>query len=241
MRIWGATVFISKFEIRDSKFSVRGFRILTALTVMGLIGCRQDMQDQPKYKDLRGSAFFDDMRSARPVVEDTVARGSLRGGERFATGKDNGQLVAALPVPLTRDLLARGRDRYEIFCTPCHGMTGNGLGIVVQRGFRQPNSFHIDRLREAPIGYFYDVMTKGFGSMMDTSAQIPPLDRWAIAAYIRTLQLSQRTTIADVPMADRGALESPEAPGRPAPFPVDTDDWKKALEIEKRLSTMDKE
>ena len=192
------------------------------------------MQDQPKYKDLRGSAFFDDKRSARPVVEDTVARGFLLADQRFLTGKENGQPIAALPVPLTRNLVARGRDRYAIYCTPCHGMTGNGLGIVVQRGFRQPPSLHIDRLREAPVGYFYDVMTHGFGSMMDYAAQIPPGDRWAIAAYVRALQLSQRTTLADVPAEARPALESPDAPDKPPAFPVDSDDWRKALELEKK-------
>jgi hypothetical protein len=186
------------------------------------------MQDQPKYKDLRGSAFFDDKRSARPVVEDTVPRGFLHAGELFMTGKENGQPVAALPMPLTRQLLDRGRDRFQIFCTPCHGMTGNGLGMVVQRGYRQPTSFHIDRLREAPVGYFFDVMTKGFGAMLDYSSQIPPEDRWAVAAYIRALQLSQRTTIEDVPGDERGKLESPNAPAKAAPLPVDSDDWKHA-------------
>ncbi len=191
------------------------------------------MQDQPKYKNLRGSAFFEDKRSARPVVDDTVARGFLWADERFLTGKENGQPIATLPVPLTRALLERGRERFGIFCTPCHGMTGNGLGIVVQRGYRQPPSFHIDRLREAPVGYFYDVATHGFGAMMDYAAQIPAGDRWAIAAYIRALQLSQRTTIADVPADARPALDAATAPSKPAPFPIDTDDWKKALPIEK--------
>jgi Cytochrome C oxidase, cbb3-type, subunit III len=189
------------------------------------------MQDQPKYKDLRGSAFFDDGRSARPLPEDTVARGFLHADQRFATGKENGQPIATLPLPLTKELLSRGRERYEIYCTPCHGMTGDGLGIVVQRGFRRPNSFHIDRLRAAPVGYFFDVVTRGFGSMMDYSAQIPPQERWAIAAYIRALQLSQRTTLDDVPAAERPALESPDAPARPAPLPVGTDDWKGASRV----------
>ncbi len=201
-----------------------------ALAVISLAGCRQDMQDQPKYKDLRGSAFFDDQRSARPVVEDTVARGFLYADQRFLTGKENGQPLAALPLPLTRELLERGRGRYQIFCSPCHGMTGNGLGIVVQRGYRQPQAFHIDRLREVPVGYFYDVITRGFGAMMDYAAQIPPEDRWAIAAYVRALQLSQRTTLADVPPEARAALESPGAPGKPAPFPIDADDWVGSVE-----------
>jgi hypothetical protein len=199
-----------------------------AILVLGLSACRRDMQDQPKYKNLRGSAFFDDKRSARPVVEGTVARGHLYADQRFLTGKENGQPIAVLPVKLTRELLERGRQRYGIYCTPCHGLTGDGLGMVVQRGYRQPPSFHIDRLRESPVGYFYDVETHGFGSMMDYAAQIPQSDRWAIAAYIRALQLSQRTTIADVPVDARPALESAGAPGKPAALPIDTDDWKHA-------------
>ncbi len=204
--------------------------LLVASTVLSLAACRRDMQDQPKYKNLRGSAFFDDKRSARPVVEDTVARGFPYADQRFLTGKDNGQPIASLPVPLTRELLERGGQRYRIYCTPCHGLTGNGLGVIVQRGYRQPPSFHIDRLREAPVGYFYDVQTRGFGSMMDYAAQIPPSDRWAIAAYIRALQLSQRTTIADVPAAARPALESASAPDRAQPFPIGADDWRHAVD-----------
>ena len=198
--------------------------------------CRQDMQDQPKYKDLRGSAFFVDKRSARPVVEGTVPRGRPYGDTPFLTGKQNGQPVATLPMPLSRELLERGRDRYRIYCTPCHGLTGDGRGIVVQRGYRQPPAFNIDRLRAAPVGYFFDVQTNGFGAMMDYKAQIPPEDRWAIAAYLRVLQLSQGATLADVPSSERPALESPEAPGTAAPLPGGVDDWQKALEIEKELS-----
>ena len=207
-----------------------GRRVIGAALLLCLAACRQDMQDQPKYKNLRGSAFFADHRSARPVVEDTVARGFLSADQKFLTGKENGQPLSTLPVPLTKELLERGRDRYGIYCTPCHGLTGNGLGIVVQRGYRQPPSFHIDRLRAAPVGYFFDVQTQGFGAMMDYAAQIPPGDRWAIAAYIRALQLSQGTTIADVPAADRGALGASAAPARPPAFPIDTDDWRRAVD-----------
>ena len=199
-----------------------------AVLALSLAGCRQDMQDQPKYKNLRGSAFFEDQRSARPVVEDTVARGQLWNDERFTTGKENGKPLVALPMPLTRALLERGRDRFGIYCTPCHGLTGNGQGIVVQRGFRQPPSFHIDRLREVPVGYFFDVVSHGFGAMPDYAAQIPPSDRWAVAAYLRALQLSQRTTIADVPASARPALENLEAPAKAAPFPIGSDDWRRA-------------
>jgi len=206
--------------------------------LLALAACRQDMQDQPKYKDLRGSAFFDDHRSARPVVEGTVARGRPYGNTPFLTGKENGQPVATLPMPLTRELLERGRDRYRIFCTPCHGLTGDGRGIVVQRGYRQPPAFNIDRLRAAPVGYFYDVQTNGFGAMMDYAAQIPPADRWAIAAYLRVLQLSQNATLADVPPEARAALESPDAAPRAPAFPPGRDDWRGALPIEEELSTV---
>ena len=181
--------------------------IAAAALALGLVACRQDMQDQPKYKNLRGSAFFDDQRSARPLVEDTVARGALWQDDRLTTGKENGKLVAALPVPLTRALLERGRERFGIYCTPCHGLTGNGLGMVVQRGFRQPPSFDIDRLREVPVGYFFDVMSHGFGAMPDYAAQIPPADRWAIVAYVRALQLSAHATLAEVPAAERSRLD----------------------------------
>ena len=193
-----------------------------------LVSCRQDMQDQPKYKDLRGSAFFADGRSARPLVEDTVARGFLYADQKFATGKSGNDFVTQLPVPLTRALLERGRERFNIYCTPCHGMTGDGLGVVVQRGYRQPPSLHIDRLREAPVGYFFDVMTHGFGAMPDYAAQITPADRWAIAAYERALQLSQRTTIADVPAAERPTLD--KETGNAPPLPAEADDWKPAFE-----------
>jgi hypothetical protein len=209
---------------------------LIAVAALCLAGCRRDMQDQPKYKDLRGSAFFEDRRSARPVVEGTVPRGRPYGDTPFLTGKANGLPVSALPMPLTREILERGRDRYRIFCTPCHGLTGDGRGIVVQRGYRQPPAFNIDRLRAAPVGYFFDVQTKGFGAMMDYAAQIPPDDRWAIAAYLRVLQLSQSATLADVPPGERPALESPEAAPKAPPLPGAADDWKKARPIEDELS-----
>jgi mono/diheme cytochrome c family protein len=218
---------------RHSSLATRHLLQIAVVGALAIAGCRQDMQNQPKYKDLRGSSFFDDQRSARPIPEDTVARGFLDADQRFTTGKENGKPIAALPVPLTRELLARGQQRFQIFCTPCHGMLGNGLGIVVQRGYRQPPSYDIDRLRAAPVGYFFDVMTHGFGAMPDYATQIPPADRWAIAAYVRALQLSQRTTMADVPPDARPALERPDAPPRPVPLPVDTDDWKGSLQIDK--------
>ena len=165
------------------------------------------MADQPKYKPLQKSTFFGDDRSARPLPPGTVARGHLNADERYYTGKSGGEPVTALPVPLTRELLARGQERFNIFCAPCHDRTGSGQGMIVRRGFRQPPSYHIDRLRQAPIGHFFDVITNGFGAMLEYSAQVPPADRWAIAAYIRALQLSQNATLADVPPEARQRLE----------------------------------
>jgi mono/diheme cytochrome c family protein len=181
---------------------------LAAIAVLALAGCRQDMHDQPKYRPLRGSELFADKRSARPLVEGTVARGTLREDTVFYTGKTADGFVSEIPVKVTRELVARGRSQFQVFCTPCHGRTGRGDGMVVQRGFKKPSSYHVDRLRQMPIGYFYDVITIGFGAMADYSAQVQPQDRWAIAAYIRTLQLSQYAPVAFVPEAKRGELES---------------------------------
>lgn len=185
-----------------------------ALAALVLVaGCRQDMHNQPKYRPLRASAFFADGASARPLVEGTVARGTLQEDEAFFTGKVGNTLVAELPFPVTQEVLDRGQQRYDIFCAPCHDGTGNGRGMVVQRGYRQPVSFHTDRVRQAPIGHYFDVMTNGLGAMPDYRTQIPPRDRWAIAAYIRALQLSQRTPAADIPGGDPAALSKPPAGG----------------------------
>jgi cbb3-type cytochrome c oxidase subunit III len=173
-----------------------------------LAGCRQDMHDQPRYKPLEANPFFEDGRAARPLVPGTVARGYLRTDTHFYTGKVDGKLVDTLPFPVTRALLERGRERYEIYCAPCHDRVGSGQGIVVRRGFRQPPALHIDRLREAPVGYFFDVISSGFGAMADYAAEIPPRDRWAIAAYVRALQLSQHATLADMPAELREQLQS---------------------------------
>ena len=135
--------------------------------------------------------FFSNGSSARPLVDDTVARGTLQDDTAFFTGKSNGAEVDTLPFPLTADVLDRGEQRFNIYCSPCHDVTGSGRGMIVRRGYKQPPSYHIDRLRQIPIGHFYDVMTNGFGAMPDYRAQIAPRDRWAIAAYIRALQLSQ--------------------------------------------------
>jgi mono/diheme cytochrome c family protein len=181
--------------------------LLVALAVAASAACRQDMHDQPKYKPFRQSDFFADQRSARPLVAGTVARGSLREDAVYFTGKVGSDFVAEIPVKVTPAFLARGQEQYQVFCTPCHGRTGRGDGMIVQRGFKAPSSYHVDRLRAMPIGYFYDVMTNGFGAMADYSAQVPPADRWAIAAYIRTLQYSQYAPAADVPADKRELLE----------------------------------
>lgn len=167
------------------------------------------MHDQPKYIPLRQSDFFGDGRSSRPLIAGTVARGLLKEDTKFYTGKENGQPISEFPLPVTMDLLKRGQNRFNIYCSPCHGQTGNGLGMIVRRGMRRPPSYHIDRLRQQPIGYFFDVITNGFGAMYDYSAQIEPRDRWAIAAYIRVLQRSQHASPADVPpdkTAELGSL-----------------------------------
>jgi hypothetical protein len=192
---------------------VAGTIVVGAVAVAGAAGCRQDMHNQPKYRSLRASTFFADGSSARPAVEGTVARGTLREDQAFHTGKNGNTPVAELPFAVTADVLDRGQQRYNIFCTPCHDQTGGGQGMVVQRGYRRPTSFHDDRLRSAPAGYFFDVMTNGFGAMPDYRAQVPAEDRWAIVAYIRALQLSQRATKDDVPGGDPVKVQPPVAPG----------------------------
>jgi hypothetical protein len=178
---------------------------------LGLVlitGCRQDMHDQPRYEALEPSTFFADGRSSRPLVEGTVARGYLRADELLYTGKVGGELAEVLPFPVTRELLQRGQERYNIYCTPCHDQVGNGQGMIVQRGLRPPPSFHIERLRQAPIGHFFDVITNGYGAMANYAAEVAPLDRWAVAAYIRALQLSQHAEVAELPETDRRQLQS---------------------------------
>lgn len=166
---------------------------------LALAACRQDMHDQPKYKPQRGSAFFADGRSNRPLPAGTIARGRLIEDELLATGKVNGEFSKVFPHEVTAAMLERGANRYAVFCTPCHDATGSGDGIVVRRGMKQPVSFHIDRLREAAPGYYFDVMTNGFGAMYDYADRISVEDRWAIAAYIRVLQKAQNAKLADVP------------------------------------------
>jgi mono/diheme cytochrome c family protein len=165
------------------------------------------MHDQPKYVPLRQSAFFNDERSARPLVEGTVARGHLREDELMYTGKVKGEDAAVFPMRVDAAVMARGQERFNIYCSPCHGRTGQGDGMIVRRGYRRPPSMHQDRLRNAPVGHFFDVMTNGFGAMPDYASQIKVEDRWAIIAYIRALQLSEHATLDDVPPADRSRIQ----------------------------------
>jgi len=177
-----------------------------AVTFLFAMGCQQKMADQPRYEPLQKSSFFSDQRTARPVIEGTVARGHLNADEEFYTGKIGNKLVDRFPFPITREVLLRGQKRYNIYCSPCHDEVGTGAGMVVRRGYRAPPSYHIERLRTAPDGHFFDVMTHGFGAMPDYAQQIAPEDRWAITAYIRALQLSQNARMSDLPEKARRAL-----------------------------------
>jgi mono/diheme cytochrome c family protein len=182
---------------------------LGALFVVAALvaGCRQDMHDGPRIEAYEANAFFADNRGARVPPPGTVARGWLRDDEALYTGKVDGQFVEAFPFAISHDDLVRGQQRFNIYCTPCHGRLGDGNGMVVQRGLRQAASYHNDRLRQERVGYFFDVITNGFGAMQGYAEQVPVRDRWLIAAYIRALQFSQNAKIDDVPADRRGALE----------------------------------
>jgi mono/diheme cytochrome c family protein len=171
-----------------------------------LAGCRQDMHDQPKYEPLERSRFHPDRQASRPLVAGTVARGQLREDAQFHTGKMGNQMVEEFPVKVDMNLVRRGQERYDIYCQPCHSALGDGNGVIVQRGFRRPQTLHQPRLRNAPPGYFFDVITNGFGAMPDYRAQIQVRDRWAIIAYIRALQLSQNAGTGDVPASQMQIL-----------------------------------
>lgn len=184
--------------------------------------CRLDMHVQPKLNPLSRSDFYADQRSERPPVEGTVARGDLRLDSYFYTGKIGNNPGDAMPFPVTKEVLERGRERFNIYCAPCHSRLGDGNGFVPSRGFaRKPPSFHIVRLQKAPSGYFFDVITNGFGIMPDYASQIQVEDRWNIVAYIRALQLSQNATSADVPEGQKVPSEPPKLlePGSGATLP----------------------
>lgn len=197
--------------------------VAALVSAMALSACRLDMHVQPRENPLSRNDFYPDQRSARPLVEGTVARGDLRADSYFYTGKVGSALGEEMPFPVTRDVLDRGRERFNIYCAPCHSRVGDGNGFVPSRGFsRKPPSFHIERLKKAPVGYFFDVITNGFGIMPDYGSQIAPQDRWNIIAYVRALQLSQNATMADVPPGQKIPSEPPnfEEPGSGATLPV---------------------
>jgi mono/diheme cytochrome c family protein len=216
------------------------------ITVAVTSACRLDMHVQPKQNPLSRSDFFGDQRSERPPVEGTVARGELRDDTYFYTGKVGSNPGNYMPFPVSREVLDRGRERYNIYCAPCHSRLGDGNGFIPSRGFaRKPPSYHIERLQKAPLGYFYDVITSGFGTMPDYASQIPPRDRWNIVAYVRALQLSQNATKADVPTGQAFPSEVPRflgEPGSGATLPVmDTTTPSEATKTEFNKAQSDKE
>jgi mono/diheme cytochrome c family protein len=225
--------------------------LLTAYCLLAAVGCRRDMQDQPKMKPYRASTFFRDGLSTRSPIEGTVPRGFLKTDTEFFTGKKAGKAgantaatptqtpagpqastskapasaalqgaaafpddVEVFPIPVTREVVRRGKERYEIFCTVCHGLTGNGDGMIVRRGFRRAASFNDERLRQAPVGHFFDAITNGWGVMPSYASQIPVQDRWAIIAYIRALQLSQQNQ-----PSQQGQAPAAPAPAASVPSP----------------------
>ncbi len=199
-----------------------GLLAVAALTLF-VSSCRLDMHVQPRENPLSRSDFYADQRSARPLIEGTVARGQLDADTYFYTGKIGNTPGDVMPFRVTKEVLDRGRERYNIFCAPCHSRLGDGNGFVPSRGFsRKPPSYHIPRLQKAPLGYFFDVITNGFGIMPDYASQIPPQDRWDIVAYVRALQLSQNATMADVPAGQQIPSAPPkfERPGTGASLPV---------------------
>lgn len=198
-------------------YTERTAAVAIVVMTIAVAGCRQDMHDAPRHEPLEASTFFADGRGSRMLVANTVARGMLREDDHLYTGKIDGELTDIFPMPVTAEVMARGQERFNVFCSPCHGRTGQGDGMVVQRGFRAPSSYREARLRDAPAGYFFDVMTHGFGAMSDYFSQVSVTDRWAIAAYIRALQRSQQATVDDVPVASGAELDEPTPQQEPEP------------------------
>jgi mono/diheme cytochrome c family protein len=191
---------------------------LIGLSLM-LAGCHTDMWVQPRQDTLLESNFFPDGQSARPLVAGTVARDHLREDQVFFTGVKNGRWVDELPMPITKELLQRGQERYNVFCTPCHGRLGDGKGMIAARGFtlqRPVGNYHTERLRKMPVGHFYDVITNGYGAMYSYASRVEPSDRWAIVAYIRALQLSQNAKLEDADPASLEELRNPKPKAEPS-------------------------
>jgi len=210
--------------IRDRKVFTRAVSVAATAALLIAAGCRQDMHNQPKFIPQRGTSFFADGRSARPQVENTVGRSQLHEDSYFYTGFSGPKEGDGMPFPVTMEVLERGQERYNIYCTPCHSRVGNGAGMIVQRGYAQAGNFHTARLNAAPLGHFFNVISNGYGAMPDYSAQVTPEDRWAIVAYIKALQLSQNATAADVPAGSHvEAISSiAEREGLPSSF---ADQW----------------
>ena len=198
----------SLFEMtRNRNFGRARFAALIAAMAPAFVAsCRVDMHVQPRYSPYDASPFFEDGRSERPPVPGTIARGHLRTNELLYTGRIGGQLADQFPFPISAQDLERGRERFNIFCAPCHDQTGSGHGMVVERGFPAPPTYHMDRLRQAPVGHFFEVITKGQGTMSSYAPRVAVEDRWRIAAYILALQLSQHANVADLPEPDRAKL-----------------------------------
>lgn len=192
---------------RCKRLPQKGAAVVAGILFL-LSSCRLDMHDQPKYESYEASEFFADGRASRIPPEGTIPQGGLRQGQLLFTGKIAGNDSELFPFPVTSEILARGQERYNIFCSPCHDKVGTGRGIIVRRGMKQPPSFHIARLREAPPGYIFNVITNGFGVMFSYSSRISPQDRWAIVGYIRALQLSQNASFGDVSEEDLQRLDA---------------------------------
>jgi mono/diheme cytochrome c family protein len=220
----------ARSKVRGARAGVLNATLRKLAAVCGLAaasllaGCRQDMQDQPKFVPQRGTDFFADGRSARPQVENTVARGQLHEDAYFYTGMVDGKEGDAMPFPATMEVLQRGQERYNVYCAPCHSRVGNGVGMIVLRGYRPAGNFHTARLIAAPLGHFFTVMTNGYGAMPDYAAQLKPADRWAIVAYIKALQLSQAAKPGD---AEPGAqIEPLSSIAEREGLPADAREWK---------------
>lgn len=185
----------------------RAAAIGLAALAFGAAGCRTEMYDQPRYETFERSRIFRDGLSARPLVAGTVPRGWSMTDEHFYYGRVDGKLAEEFPVEVDAEMLNRGKQRYEIYCIPCHGKVGAGDGMIVRRGFSPPPTFHSDRLRTMPVGHYYDVITRGYGAMYSYAARVKPEDRWAITAYIRALQLSQNVPVAELTAEERARLQ----------------------------------
>jgi mono/diheme cytochrome c family protein len=182
---------------------------LLGLVAMSVAGCHTDMWRQPKHEPLDASEFFADGQASRPLLPGTIARDHLREDGAFFTGSENGKWIDKMPVEVTKELVKRGQERYDIYCSPCHGRIGDGKGMIALRGFqlkRPVGNYHTDRLRNMPVGHFYDVITNGYGAMYSYASRVEPQDRWAIVAYIKALQLSQNATVEDADTEGKAKL-----------------------------------